>query len=226
MFLSQDVSILYIDNDAETRENNAAIIRKNGLHVLTANNTARAYDLYQIHTFDIIIINLPLLNENGLDFIRHLRQLEITVPIIITAESTEKEILLDAINLDISRYLIKPFDHTALLEALESTAKKLPSRYGTTFVNLHNGFSYDTINKSVNRPNGTTAQLTQKEYLLLELLLENKRKIVPYETIESILWHTTTMSINALRTLVRAIRKKTYQEIIENNNSIGYKIDL
>ncbi|MDO9206879.1 MAG: response regulator [Sulfuricurvum sp.] len=226
MFASENLTLLCINGDSLAREKNASFMRKNELRVFTANNTTRAYDLYQTHEIDLIIIDIPLPDENGLDFIRHLRQLEIDTPVIITTESTDKEILIDAINLDISRYLIKPFENKELLDAIQVTAKKLFNVYGSTFLKLHHGFSYDTINKSVNRPDGSVIHFSKKEYLLLELLLENKRKIIPYETIESTIWHGSTMSIDALRTLVRAIRKKTYPNIIINNNAIGYKTDL
>ena len=62
--------------------------------------------------------------------------------------------------------------------------------------------------------------------MLIELLLQNKEHITSYEMIETIVWKDDYMSIDSLRTLIRGIRKKTYQDIITNHNSIGYKIDL
>ncbi len=175
---------------------------------------------------DFIIINLPLPHENGLDFIRHLRQLNINIPVIITAPDTDKEILLDAINLDISRYLIKPFSLAQLLDAFRLITKKILNSHGSTLVDLHYGFNYDAVNKSVNSPDGRVVDLSKKEYMLLELLLKNNRKIIPYETIEQVVWKHSSMTIDTLRTLVRAIRKKTYPDIITNNNGIGYKINV
>jgi len=226
MFTSQNLTLLYIGGDTQTRENNSALIRNHGLRVFTANNTNRAYELYQTHKIDLIVIDFPLPDEDGMDFIRHLRQMGIDIPIIITTASPDKEMLIEAINLDISRYLIQPFEEREMIDAISAAAKKVSNAHGATFVTLHHGFSYDRVNKSVNSPEGNVIYLSKKEYRLLELLLENKRKIIPYETIESIIWHNSSMSIDALRTLVRAVRKKTYQDIIINNNSIGYKVDL
>ncbi len=226
MFTFQNLTLLYISGDIQTRENNAVLLRNNGARVFTANNTKRAYELYQTHTIDLIVIDFPLPDEKGLDFIRHLRQMGIDIPIIITTVSADKEMLIEAINLDVSRYLIHPFKDRELIDAISTAAKKLPNEYGSTSVKLHHGFSYDMVNKSLNSPDGNVVYLSKKEYRLLELLLENKKKVIPYETIESIIWHNSTMSIDALRTLVRAVRKKTYSDIIINNNSIGYKVDL
>ncbi|HEX5711638.1 MAG TPA: response regulator [Sulfuricurvum sp.] len=226
MFTSQHFTLLYIDADHESIQSNIAYVHKQGIRVLTASNTQRAYELYQANKIDFIIIDLPLPHENGLDFIRHLRQLQIDIPVIITAADSDNKILLDAINLEISRYMIKPFEPSELVAALSSASKKLLVSHNEHFVDLDHGFTYDTVNKSVNRPDGSIIHLSKKEYLLLELLLKNNRKIIPYATIEAEVWKSSGMTIDTLRTLVRAVRKKIYPDIITNNNGIGYKISL
>ena len=60
MFASQNLTLLYVSGNVQVRENNAALIRNNGLRVFTANNTNRAYELYQTHKTDLIIIDFPL----------------------------------------------------------------------------------------------------------------------------------------------------------------------
>ncbi|MFZ2891377.1 diguanylate cyclase [Sulfuricurvum sp.] len=115
---------------------------------------------------------------------------------------------------------------TAMYKAKYQGRNQTVLAHSSTYTILHYGFSYDPINKTINRPNDTSVQLSKKEYLLLELLLNKKRLIVPYDTIETIVWQETLMSMDALRTLIRGIRKKTYPKIISNVNGIGYKIDL
>jgi two-component system, OmpR family, response regulator VanR len=227
MFSSRNLTVLYIEHHNDRIQNMISeLMREHGLNVLTTNNTTKAHSLFRANTVDLIVINIPMPNEDGLDFIRHLRQLNIMIPVIITADDSDKEVLLKAINLDIAHYLPKPFEPAQLIDAIDMAIKKMFSYSNSTFVNLHNGFDYDLINKSVISPDGVAIQLSKKEYLLLELLLKNKRKIIPYDVIESFIWQDSTMSIDALRTLVRGIRKKTYPAIITNNNGIGYKIDL
>jgi len=226
MFTFKNLTLLYIEGEIQAREKYALLMRNNGLRVFTADNIAGAYDLYQTHKIDLIIIDFPPYDEGSLNFIRHLRQTGNDIPIIITTACVDKELLVSAINLDISRYLIQPFEGGQILNAVVAAAKNLSYLYEVTIVNLHHGFSYDLINKSVECPDGAVVHLSKKEYRFLELLLENKGKIIPYETIESIIWQNSSMSIDALRTLVRAIRKKTYKNIIVNHSAIGYNIDL
>ena len=226
MFKSNDLTLLYIESDNDLREQNAMFIRKNGLKVLETDNSKKACDLFRTQKVDMILIDLHLANENGLDFVRCLRAKDVLTPVIITAAYADQNTLMEAINLNTTRYLNKPIQNHDLLDALEFGAKKILNCQASAFTVLHEGFSYDPINKTINHPDGSTQQLSKKEYLLLELLLNKKHLIVPYNLIESIVWQENSMSMDALRTLIRGIRKKSYPDLITNVNGIGYKIDL
>ena len=226
MFKTRNFTLLYIESDSEIREQNAQFIRKNGLKVLESDNSIKACDLFRTQKVDIILIDLQLANENGLDFVRCLRQKDVLTPVIMTSLYTDQTILLDAINLNTTRYLKKPLKNHDLLDALQLSVKKILNCHASTYTILHDGFSYDPINKTINHPNSSSVQLSKKEYLLIELLLNKKQLIIPYDVIESLVWQDGLMSMDALRTLVRGIRKKSYPNIISNINGIGYKIDL
>lgn len=226
MFTAQNLTTLYLEHDPEVRERGVLLMRENGLRVLESDNTTKGCDLFRMNEIDIVVIDLELPEKSGLDFIHCLREKEILTPVIITTDHTDQETLLEAINLDITRYLIKPCKECELLEALEIAIKKAVNCHPVAFSRLHNGFSYDPVNKMVNNPDGTVSQLAKKEYILIELLLKNKHQIVPYDLIEMLVWEGAMMSMDALRTLVRGIRKKTYTDIISNQNGIGYKMDL
>jgi two-component system, OmpR family, response regulator VanR len=226
MFKSNNFTLLYIESDVEVREKNSLFIRENGLKVLETDNSIKACELFRTQKVDMILINLQLSNENGLDFVRCLRQKDVLTPVIMTTAHSDQEMLFDAINLNTTRYLHKPLKKNDLLNALQLGVKKILNCQSSAYTVLEQGFSYDPINKTITHHEGSSVQLSKKEYLLLELLLNKKRLIVPYNVIESMVWQDTLMSMDALRTLVRGIRKKTYPDIISNVNGIGYKIDL
>lgn len=217
--------LLYIENNLKCRKTNAEFMRANGINVIETDTTKNANELFLKNNVDFIMIDLNLHQQNRMDFIRFLRQKDISVPIIITACEANKEILLDAINLDTTRYLIKPFDYDTLQEALQAASLKILNTSTLKMTELYEGFQYDPVNKCVIQPDGTSKSLTKKEYLLIELLLKNKQKTIPYEVIEAYVWGEEIASIDALRTLVYNIRKKTYPKFLINNSGIGYKID-
>lgn len=226
MFTSQNLTVLYIEHDPEIQQKFTRLMRENGLQVIATDNTLDACNLFRMHEVDIILIDEQLPNKSGIDFVHCLRGKEVLTPVVITTEYTNQNMLLEAINLDITRYLVKPYPQHELLNALQAAINKAINCHPITFTRLDNGFSYDPINKVINGPDGVTHQLSKKEYLLLELLIKNKNKIISYDAIAILVWQDSIMSMDALRTLVRGIRKKTYNKIIENNNGIGYKMHL
>ncbi len=226
MFATQNLTVLYIEKDPEIRHRGSSLMRDNGLKVLEASDTTSGSELFRMNGIDISMIDLELPDNGGLKFIHYLREKDILTPVIITTDHSDKETLFEAINLDITRFLIKPCKESSLLEALQVAIKKTVNCHPIAYSKLHDGFSYDPINKAINSPAGTSCQLTKKEHLFLELLLKNKNNIVPYDVIEMLVWEGGMMTMDALRTLVRGIRKKTYTDIVSNHNGIGYRIDL
>lgn len=222
----ENVVILYVDSNPKIRKQHTLFMRENALKVLEAETLFQAHTLYQKYRVDIIVLDIILPDENGLEFIRHLRNQDLLTPVVITTSVSDETSLLDAINLNITRYLIKPFPKDDLIDVLKFIIKKLLVCHPITINDLHEGYYYDPLNKAICHFDGTIATLSTKEYRLIELLLSNREKTIPYSIIESTLWQGLDMSMDALRTLVRGIRKKSYPSIISNQNGIGYKITL
>ena len=226
MFATQNLAVLYIEKDPDIRRRGSSLMNENGLKVFESSDTTNGCELFRKNEIDIVMIDLELPEKSGLNFIRCLRGKDVLTPVIITTDHSDKETLFEAINLDITRYLIKPCKKGDLLDALQTAIKKAVNCHPITYTKLHHGFSYDPINKAINNPEGKSSQLTKKEYLFIELLLKNKNHIVPYDVIEMLVWEGNVMTMDALRTLVRGIRKKAYTDIVANHNGIGYKIDV
>jgi len=228
MDIFNNLTILYIEGDPQCREENALLMRQSGLNVLETDNLEETNEFFRQNKIDIILIDLNMHQKERMTFLQFLRYKDIIAPIIITADDSNKEILLEAINLDTTRFLIKPLKKNELLNAIKIAINKLLPPLPAILINneLHHGFSYDPINKCIISPIGEPIQLSKKEYFLLELLLKNKRQIIPFDEIERVVWEDSSMSIDALRTLVGTIRKKTYPDIITNYSGIGYKMDF
>lgn len=224
----KNLTVLYIEDDQKYRENNANMMRELGLNVLEASSISQTYELFRHHDIDIILIDLDLHQKERMTFIRFLRYKDITAPIIITADDAQKDILLDAISLDTTRYLIKPLKKDELLNAIKIAIEKTLPPLPDVLINNELGmdFVYDPINKCILTPDEREIQLTKKEYLLLELFIRHKKQIVKYDEIEREVWQENSMSLEALRALVHSLRHKTYKDIITTYSAIGYKMDV
>lgn len=226
MFLLENLTVLYIQNKSQCAIETVPLMESMGLKVLTTHTYETACDLFGHKHIDIMLIDLTLETEFGVDFLRCLRQKNILTPTILTTNDLHKTPLLDILNLEISSCLLHPYESDQLLHALQKAAMKHERCHPLSFTDLNMGYSYDPLNKEILSNEGETIKLCKKEALLIELLLENHNHITSYEMIETVVWENDFMSIDSLRTLIRGIRKKTYPNIITNHNSIGYKIDL
>lgn len=220
------LSILYLEDHIEIQNNIASYLTQNGYTVYSADNVEDGCDLFRSNDIDIVLTDLNLTDQSGLEFVRCLRDKEITTPVVITTAFNDQETLLEAINLEITHYLVKPFKKSDLMNAIHKATKKIaPPTPLPTARKLKNGFDYDMMNKAIIDPHGNTNRLSKKEYLLLELMLSHPNQVVTYEQIESTVWKNTPMSMFALRTLVNAIRKKGYPALLLNASGLGYKFE-
>jgi DNA-binding response OmpR family regulator len=82
---------------------------------------------------------------------------------------------------------------------------------------------YDIFNKTL-FVEDLMVKLTKNEQLLLHLLAKNRQRAISYEEIESTIWAYEGMSMDALRSLVRMLRKKLGGNFVENVSGIGYRL--
>ncbi|WP_419777954.1 helix-turn-helix domain-containing protein [Malaciobacter marinus] len=68
--------------------------------------------------------------------------------------------------------------------------------------------------------------LTKLEKKLLEVLVHNKTHVVTYEMIENFVWQEKGATQEVIRAYIKKLRKKTYQELIENIQGIGYLLKI
>lgn len=98
-------------------------ILKEDYNVLTAENGKKAFELYKKFNPHIIISDLNMPIMNGIELIKKIRQLDRNSKIIITTCKDDIETLLQATELKLFKYLVKPIDFTALKILLKNLLK-------------------------------------------------------------------------------------------------------
>lgn len=78
-----------------------------------ADSNAEAIDLCKDHDFDLVIVDIKLRDESGLDFVRWLRDQGVSqipfVPVIVVSSFSGRRQINEAINAGIDEFLVKPF---------------------------------------------------------------------------------------------------------------------
>ena len=107
----KDIDLLYVEDDKSVREQTKLILDDFVHEVVIAENGEEALELLKNRKFDIIIADINMPKMNGIDMIKAIKQdLNLDIPCIITTAHTDTEYLLDAINLKVDGYIVKPIN--------------------------------------------------------------------------------------------------------------------
>ena len=143
---------------------------------------------------------------------------------MILTGHADREYLLELVELNVQRFLQKPVDPAAFREAILFCAESLKPEAEEGVEPLGKQCRFDSRNSRIIGNGGEEIPLTRQELLFLELLLRHKNRIVTYPEIENHVWTHKPMTENALKALVRNLRRKMPEELFHNHKGIGYKI--
>ena len=217
-------TLLYIEDEAPARMVTSMYLADYFEHIIEAENGKEGLKLYEAHHPDIIITDIEMPQMNGLEFCKAIRQKDKITPIIITTAYTSVEYLLEAVTLNLIKYLRKPLQEAELNEALKLCFEQLADQNPSIF-KLTSTLFYDLLNQTLSNQK-EIIPLTSSQRMLLEILIKNRNRVVSYVEIENSIWYDKVMTPDSLRTLVRKLRKVVGKEVIENVSKTGYKINL
>ncbi|MDF1882567.1 response regulator transcription factor [Sulfurimonas sp. SAG-AH-194-C21] len=224
MKILKQCNILLLEDDKEFASNLVQVLELYFQTVYFKTNISDALAIVQKEKIDVIISDIHLEKENGLDFIATLRKEKNDIPIIIFSGFKDEKYLFKAIELGVIDYIVKPFDLKRLEEVLSRYAQTLSDKQDNTY-QIKNNMYFD-MDKKILYEDDKEVTLTAKEYLFLAFAIEKKSYILTREMIESAVYGQELMSIAALKNLLFRIRKKLGKEFITTLPELGYKINI
>lgn len=218
----QNLKILYIDDETYIRENAVEYLNFYCDNVFQAKDGLEGYEVYKKEKPDIIITDIKMPKLNGLDMIRKIRDTDKQTRVIIATAFLETSYLLDAIDLGLVKYLIKPISEDKLLPILKSCTHDI--KENQSIFKLGKDINFDILNKSL-FVNEESVLLTKKELAFLEITCKHKDRAVSYDELSLYIWQGE-MSGDAIRAIVKELRKKISKACIRNISGIGYQINI
>lgn len=222
MLLLKEKKVLFAEDDVITRTQMTEILEMLFAKVYVACDGEEAYYLYEDESPDIVITDIKMPKKDGLNLIRRIRQNNYEIPIILMTSFAEQEMLLNAANMSIDGYLVKPVE----LEKLTSTVCKAIQRTHKNegLISLGKQLYYNSATRELYH-GGSVIVLGIKEQELLALLLKNRHKTVTKDEIGKELWPLDPICESAIKNIVLRLRKKMGEDIIISVRGIGYRID-
>jgi DNA-binding response OmpR family regulator len=157
-------------------------------------------------------------NETGIELLKRIRETDSKTRVIITSAYTDLNYLLEATELHLVKYIVKPITNDKLMEALESFVKSYDEN---KIYNLNQNWIFDS-GKSIVSNGSEDFILTKKESIFLKLLIV-KNRIITYEELENHIWDDDSiMTSNAMRLFIKNLRKKLPENFLKNMQGIGY----
>jgi len=219
----EDLTILYAEDEEGIAQTVCEVLELYVANVIYAKDGKEALELYEIYKPHILLLDICMPKMDGLEVLKNIRETDLLTPVIIMTAHTEQHYLLNAVELYITKYLIKPFDKTSLLSSLNKCLSVISKKHKETVI-LNKDISYEIKSNTIIKDN-KKFNLNKKEALLLNLLLKNYPRILTYEELEYHLWQDCPVSKEAFKSLIKDLRKKTSKELIKNISQTGYKLE-
>lgn len=186
-------------------------------NIFKYDNKDELINLISNKDIDLLIIKYDF------ELIRKIRLLNNQIQIIVFVEELTHTHLLEGLEIEYIKFIQKLNCINEFIYILKDCVKNIDSKK-SNIIKLKDDFIYDTYNNILFK-NNNIITLTKRENLFLDFLFKNHNREIGYDEISKEIWNNE-MTQNALRSLIKEIRKKTYKELITNVSGIGYRIDI
>lgn len=201
-------------------------LKEHGFAVSWARNAAAARDILSESSFDIVILDLGLPDDDGLTLLSEWRDCGFSESVLILSARDSVDDRVKGLNLGADDYLPKPFSFEELLARLHSQIRRSGSDKRSILE--YRGIRMDILGRTVKLHN-QPVELTNREFALLELLLRNRGRVLSRTQIGERVWDAQfDMQTNLIDVYIRRLRKlfETGQDdpLIKTVRGVGYML--
>lgn len=119
------LSLLYVEDDENTREELEYFLKNKVKKLYVAKNGQEGFDFFEKYQPDLIITDIQMPVMTGTKMIKLIKEKNKTIPIVIITAFNDTDYLFEAIKLNVTNYLTKPLNLFALSEVLANIAKNI-----------------------------------------------------------------------------------------------------
>lgn len=219
------MNILLIEDDEVLADGLRHTLNNSGYTVTAVSKGMYAKQLLQAQGFDLIILDLGLPDIDGMQLLKSLRKMQISLPILILTARDSMNERVEGISQGADDYMTKPFD----LKELEARLNALVRRcYGgfSNFIEV-GPLQLDTSCGQI-KVNDELLSISAREMAVLELLMLQHGKVVSKDRIaQQLSTSGDTLADNAIEIYIHRVRKHIapYDVSIRTIRGLGYLLE-
>ena len=118
--MKNKIKILYVEDEQEAREGLSSFIKRFAEELFVAVDGQDGLELYKKHRPDLVISDIRMPNMNGVDMVKAIKEINSKQYVIFTTAHSEKDFFMEAINMQVDGYILKPINLKLLKTKIES----------------------------------------------------------------------------------------------------------
>ncbi len=185
--------ILVVDDDREIRDLLSKFLEKQSFRVTQARDAREARKLWPLGRYHLVVLDLMMPGESGLDFARWLRG-QSEVPIVMLTAMGEETDRIVGLELGADDYVAKPFNPRELLARIRAVLRRATADSSTpggkeppTKALRFSGWTLEPARRRLLNPQGAEVPLTGGEYELLTVLVERPNRVLTRDMLMDLL---------------------------------------
>lgn len=222
--------VLLVEDDASLIDGLEYAMRKNGFDPDVARTEVEAIAKFTRDSYDLILLDVALGNGSGFTVCAEVRRLS-SVPIVFLTASDGEASVVKGLDLGGDDYVTKPFRLTELFARINAVMRRARLSSPAPTAILSNGIALDVVAHRATA-DGRRIDLTEAEFRLLKLFMENANAVLTRERILERLWDADGVFVddNTLSVLVNRLRGKIERDpsaprAIRTVRGAGYRWD-
>ena len=180
------IQILIVDDEKPICDLIQMSLTRAGYHCTCVYDGLAAADILERNVFDLILLDVMLPNADGFELMEYIRPLGIPV-IFLTARGSVDD-RVRGLRMGAEDYIVKPFEVVELLARVDALYRRIDSDGSSNQIELKHGpFVLNTRNRTLDK-DGRRIKLTQVEYAIVKLFMQNPGRALSREDILSAVW--------------------------------------
>lgn len=218
------ISVLIVDDEKPVLKAVSAVLKRENIDATCAASSKEALELLNTRSFDIILLDIMMPEQDGFSLLKTLRENQMLTPVILLSGREEDAAQVEGLGLGADDYMTKPFSKTVLVSKIRAIVRRTqqymnavpstpaPAHTMQTVARLGNFtlyFDSQTVVKGEKE-----ISLSSKEFALLCLFMEHPDTLLTKQEIFAKVWKSETPDDNTILVYIKRLRDK-----IEDNSS-------